>query len=641
MKCKVSKTKTISFLLLAFSFWNVNKIEAKSALDAIEEAKNAADTMRSAVRSIADKYAAIDALVKLADDYVDTNTYLVAAKQDIVEARKNVELNKLNVEDAQKTVQEAEQAKAEWMVKAFDTDGKEDRLKKEVERAKKIVDDLNAQEVSLRKRYEAVAGTSSIQGISPDKIKKVLEETGYDENMLDEIATKLGVSPSNDVDIAKLWSDLGLDTIYDKITVADEYYSKVLTELDVIVDAKEQLKNSQKDLESAYLYLTEATKYYEEAKLDLQNAQNNLQTTELEMKYLKKDIKDQQSLLDPSKLSWKSMQTQIRHYSWKDKNGFSGRQTEVPFAFSMADKTNEYYIATSYIFSNNKSATEGAENSFSDLTLSYSKRRDLKDATLRYLISINTPIGKSQINSNAIMLDDLVPNSRFSYGFNVTPGISYTKMFGDRNSLTYTALYDIRGKYKYDTALPDAMVSPGNQLTNSLSWLYAGDKWQFMTTLDFILSDKTNENGLIYKEGKNLSWGLYLNKILSPKHDLMVYFSFHSSGASSYYTPVNFEIFPDGVNQRFYGIQWQNKISQKHTLRVMLNGMNTTGASYNPINFTTSYSRVRYGFSIGYDIAISNNSSISLEWEKYRLKERSPGTTYKGNNFYLLVNRSF
>ncbi|MDR2005920.1 MAG: hypothetical protein LBP78_01570, partial [Acidaminococcales bacterium] len=241
--------------------------------------------------------------------------------------------------------------------------------------------------------------------------------------------------------------------------------------------------------------------------------------------------------------------------------------------------------------------------------------------------------------------EDLAPYSRYSYGWDFTPGLSVTKKIGEVDSLTYTTAYTIHGRYHYNIEDPDGFMKPGGEWINSLQWLHAGPKWQLLGILGFGLHGKGMEESRLgsyhYRSGKDLSAALYYNKVLSRKQDLMFYFKYAYGGRMDYISqPIQNVDGETSTGQRFYGVEWQNKLSKKQTLRLMFNAMNATGNSYNPLTTQRVSARNRYGLTAGYDFNVSANTRFSFEWENYRLSEKA-GAKYHGNNFYIVFNRNW
>jgi hypothetical protein len=239
----------------------------------------------------------------------------------------------------------------------------------------------------------------------------------------------------------------------------------------------------------------------------------------------------------------------------------------------------------------------------------------------------------------------LAPYSRYSYGWDFTPGLSVTKKIGEVDSLTYTTAYTIHGRYHYNIEDPDGFMKPGGEWINSLQWLHAGPKWQLLGILGFGLHGKGMEESRLgsyhYRSGKDLSAALYYNKVLSRKQDLMFYFKYAYGGRMDYISqPIQNVDGETSTGQRFYGVEWQNKLSKKQTLRLMFNAMNATGNSYNPLTTQRVSARNRYGLTAGYDFNVSANTRFSFEWENYRLSEKA-GAKYHGNNFYIVFNRNW
>jgi peptidoglycan hydrolase CwlO-like protein len=649
-RLKKNRAFLLAFLMLfLFSCLVSPDVLATSAFDAIEEAKNAAATMRYGAQSILDRYEAIDSLLMLGEYNAQSYEAIQAAENEIAQAEKNFAESEMAVTEAQNAFAAATRAVAELKGKVTADAAREEELKGEYARLSEQMQGLTARQAELTFEYERITGRSA-SGRGNDLnieaiIGKVLNEIGHDENKLDEAERKLealagGENGAAAEEAIDPWQRLGLDALDEEMSALDERINAVGEELDLI----EEARSAEAELKNAAAYVEEAANYNREAREYVTVSKENLKLALEDVKALQRDILAQKKLLDPQNSFARTQQAGARYYSWRGGND-KGRQFALPYEFYFVDRTNEYGVSGAFVSSNNRSQLGGNINTVTETSLSYAKRRDFGDYTIKYLFGMKVPTGKSRIHNGTIMPEDLVPYSRYSYGWDFTPGLSVTKKIGEVDSLTYTTAYTIHGRYRYNIEDPDGSIKPGNEWINSLQWLHAGPKQQFLGVLGFGLHGKGREESQYgayrYRSGSNLSAALYYNKVLNSKQDLMFYFKYAYGGRMDYISqPIWGTEGETSTGQRFYGVEWQNKLTKKQTLRLMFNAMNATGNSYNPLTTQRVSARNRYGLTAGYDFSVSANTKFSFEWENYQLREKA-GAKYRGNNFYIFFSRNW
>ncbi len=373
-----------------------------------------------------------------------------------------------------------------------------------------------------------------------------------------------------------------------------------------------------------------------DAQLELADAKAALNLAETDLVESKAALIEAKKQLEPVKRS-RFFAAASQYYSWRDNHGRSGYQFYQPYDFSYANNSMEYGLSTAYIISENKPAADGRVATWTDTTLSIAHNNLNKKYLVRCSLAINLPTGKSKLNgTNAIMSEDLVRMSRFGEGWNYTPGVSISRKIGEEDTWTIENYYSFRGSYTYDGSITNGQINPGNEWTKTLRWQHAGQKYQLAGELTHTSFGTTKENSIDYREGDQFDVKMTYNRKLAQDQNLMLYY-WHSTAkpyASSDPAAAGIEG-TSTLYTKYFGAVWSKARTEKQTFRVMTDIMYSSGSSYDPLTNLIINGRTKYSGGFGYDIDFTPERRLSLDIEKYYMKDESPGNSYHGYNYYL------
>lgn len=170
--------------------------------------------------------------------------------------------------------------------------------------------------------------------------------------------------------------------------------------------------------------------------------------------------------------------SETNFYSWRSRNNRSGYQYVTPTNLSMyATKpgigTLNLGVRTAHIVSHNTSrGSKGAVRSISDTSISASISYDKYIIKPWLSMDVNVPTGKSRLKGtekNALMDENLVGQTRFGEGVNLSPAIGFIFQMSDKNVLSVGSSYNIKGKYEPDGDTYNEL-DPGDIFTGTMQY---------------------------------------------------------------------------------------------------------------------------------------------------------------------------
>lgn len=199
-------------------------------------------------------------------------------------------------------------------------------------------------------------------------------------------------------------------------------------------------------------------------------------------------------------------------YSWevKDRN-LSGYQFVTPVNLSTTTSipnlmTINAGIRTAHIFSNNRSeGAIGSVENVSDTSLNFAFSYDAFWIKPWVSLDINAPTGKSTLKGqekNAIMDPNLVGQTRFGEGVNLSPAAGFVFELTNNDVVSIGASHNIKGKYTPDGDA-NIVLDPGDIYTATLQ--YQRLTRDSMTSLGMVYSeeDVTKLAGInVFQPGK-------------------------------------------------------------------------------------------------------------------------------------------
>jgi len=354
------------------------------------------------------------------------------------------------------------------------------------------------------------------------------------------------------------------------------------------------------------------------------------------------------------------------YFNWYDDLGNRGSQFIAPVTFTVNYDKFDFGLRTAYINSafdgglfldGIKIGTrKGQVSTLSDTSLSFAYTFKDWDTPLRLNLDLNVPTGKATLigdQRNAIMDGALVQQTRFGEGFNVAPGFSVTRNLGNGHTIGAGASYIMRGQFDPNGDVINDEIKPGNDLTASLQYQYAGSDVLLTLGTIFTNSGTTKRVGVdYYKSGDRFD--INANLAFVPDKGQLIrlsarYFTQTPNDVLNFFTgSLQKESANSNGNSTFVSIDWGIALDpeQKHTLHFIGDYLGVESNSYDPINDLFNAGRRRIAGGIGYEYAVSRASRFLFQAKYFNVFDRATAFTQRnvtadGINLFATFNLSF
>ena len=543
----------------------------------------------------------------------------------------------LKKEEKEKEIKEAAQAQAKAAV------AKLRQEKTQLDKGQYIHDNdirllrrkqLKKEQLELNKQIGDKQQSSKALNAQLAKVKKVVE--GYDQQSNALAAQLEQLEDGSDEAVAVYEQSLALDEEAAPVREEDESLWSEITALDDSLAATEA-KRDAGALEIDSLS-KELAKYPSESDWKVQVVNNARDLAYQEKQYAeyasgKADLKKRLS---------KSAYTAAKYYSWKDAMGNSGHQFYQPFNYTYVQGLFEYSIDGGYAWSNNEDMDNGRLSTFTDTSLSIAYTHQLPNANyFVYELGFNLPTGTDALHGFApVMSEDLVENSRFGEGFNVTPAVWYYHKLNSMNTLIFGSYVTWGGQYDTDYTKDDSWIKPGRVWVNTAEWKHLDKKWQFLAELDLTNYGKNEEYDLSYQSGNRLAPNITVNYVPDAKQFFTAYYWGTHDGPLK---NTNFIASPETRLGKNVGLQWAHKAGKKGRIRLFYDHLERSGETYDPLTDITTDKRKKDTYGLGYDYEFSDKSRLAFNVERFTMKDTGGDgdNHYHGMNYYLWFFKSW
>lgn len=578
-------------------------------------------------------------LLELEREHVTTDEDIKVMRGELEEIKKNLIALAKEREDTARRLEIEQAAAAAAYDEAARLQQQIIQLQREIEAAQREADRFNAGDYNVQ---------SSNGMLLEEAYEKALEAVQYDENRLEEAEAMaremLGLENIDNSDdesgtaqaAADSRLEAAIDRFDDAMTRLDELNEIVNTAEDTMVDYQEMLVDIdeqtayQKELEAAIpdseSYKQELTEYRDTVNNDLAELQRD-----------KEDLERQLRPVENSLTAVKSM----NWYSWHNDRGDKGHQLYSGVYASLIRNTNtEISLQTgivndSYSFNGNSSDAKH----LTDTSLNIAQTNPHDKYNVIYRLGLTLPTGDSEQGDSSVpVIDDLVEYDTFGSGRLVAPAISVQRKIGTEDMWTYNLGYDFRGDY---TNTSQHNVENGNGINTSIAWQHIEEEWQLGSELIFEKNGDSRSDGLDYNDGDNVEFHVTYNNKLTSQNDLAYFYWYVNQDGSEYKSPVDFAYDSNGQSRHYYGVDFNRAFDEQRSAHIMLTGMMGRGNSYDAALNTSMHALKRYAMRAGYEYIIDNNSSISLDIERFYLKDKVDGIGYRGNNVFFNYLKTF
>lgn len=341
-----------------------------------------------------------------------------------------------------------------------------------------------------------------------------------------------------------------------------------------------------------------------------------------------------------------AIRVNTEQYSWSGSNDTSGWQNVTPITVTYRHENLEMGARTAYIFSENSTANHrGSVHTLSDTAFSFAYTQPfLADWDIRLNLDYNAPTGKATLSGterNAVMNGNLVQQTRFGEGHNVTPGFVLSKSFGDNVSLGVGLSYTIRGSFDPNALAGHDRFNPGDELRASLQGRYKLDDWLFMGGLIFMDSGTTRVNHQKYfRKGRRFDVNLTTIYSLPDAQKLSGSFRYGIQDRDTYTSSVtgNFEKESHNINgdSVYLALEYTKIYLSKHTFKMSGALIRIDKNSYDPLNDLYYAGRLKWQIGLGYDYQIAAKKIFHFKIQNIEMHDKATpimhDTRYSGWN---------
>ena len=410
---------------------------------------------------------------------------------------------------------------------------------------------------------------------------------------------------------------------------------------DAETDARQEVADLSQDLEMAIADRQEAEAYLAEARQLVQDADAAMKQAEADAVEADNYIAEVKHEIEHFG-EGSSFDTGMEFYSWH--GPASGHQLYVPLEVSRMKDDLELMLSTGYVASTS-GRERGSVSGWTDTTIGAILHNDHKVNDVRYSFIVNAPTGRTGVNQNAYLTDDLARFTSFGEGWDFSPGIMATHRFTERDSITGRMRYTWRGSYdyKYDwfDMMEDGMgrpigrlfeerrasVDPGSIWWQEAEYLHAGEHRQFLALLSHQSASSTLQDGIRYTDGDEWMLKLFHSQDIGGTDSWQAYAAYTYTGRTHYRRVP--EQIGGSQGRRYIGLGWTREIDKDQRLRLMLNYMDSSGESYDPITNQGSRDRKRLSLQLNYRKKLDEVSQLVAGLERYTIRDRD-SSSYNG-----------
>lgn len=335
-------------------------------------------------------------------------------------------------------------------------------------------------------------------------------------------------------------------------------------------------------------------------------------------------------------------------YSWKSEEGAKGGQNVTPLTVNYKYGNTVLGLRAAKISSSNKTPDrEGSVSTMSDTALSLAHELRLKDSpdwSFRFNLDYNAPTGKASLVGReklAIMDGNLVSQTRFGEGENITPGIVVTKAFTKNLSLGLGFSKTNRGEYDPNGDVENDILNPGNEERLTLQGQYATKDMMILGGLIYTDSESTRVEDIEYfQKGKRQDINLTGIFSLPLAQRLTIGARYGKQDPDSYinFFTGNFEKESFNINgeSKYISVAYSKGLNSVSNLNITADWLEIKANSYDQFNDLYNAGREKYSLSASYDYMFNANSRASLSVTGFEMKDKATPATlvdtkYSGN----------
>ena len=366
-----------------------------------------------------------------------------------------------------------------------------------------------------------------------------------------------------------------------------------------------------------------------------------------------------------NKINW-GANVESYYSNWSDNFGNAGNQLVVPLTVTANAGNLDVGVRTAFINSNfdgvllldgQKIGTrKGSVSTLSDTSLSLAYTLKESSWPVRFNLDFNLPTGKATLvgnEKNAIMDGSLVQQTRFGEGFNIAPGVSVSHAFSQNDVVGAGVSYIIRGQFNPLGDVVNSAIDPGDEAVATLQYQHTDQNFFVgggLIYTNYGTTKRNNQN--YYRSGDRLDANLTGTYIPFEGNRVQLnarYFTQSPNEVVNFFTgDFAKESRNSNGNALYLGLDWgiATDKQQRGNVHFLADYLTVQANSYDRINDLFNAGRAKYSFGVGYDYALSKNSSASVQAKYFQSTDKATPLTGQdirssGLNLYATVNFNF
>jgi hypothetical protein len=362
---------------------------------------------------------------------------------------------------------------------------------------------------------------------------------------------------------------------------------------------------------------------------------------------------------DASKAKWwsdkLSIYWDVQYTDWHSDDDARGHQTMMPFTLMYRAGHAEFGVRTAWIESvNTTPGREGKVSTMSDTALSVAYTQPLQRGwSIRYNLDYNLPTGKATLagaEKNAIMDGNLVMQTRFGEGSNLTPGIVFTKVINANAALGFGVSHTVRGGYDPNGDVEYDQLNPGDETKLMLQGQYATGRLMLLGGVAFTRSGVTQVESVDYfRKGARTDVNILGSFSMPHGQSLLATLRYGTQLPDEYGNIItgNFEKESRNINGSsvFASLEYAKQWGQ-HALRLSGDWLSVHANGYDQFNDLYNPGRSKYSVAVGYDFRFNSANRFSVTLRSFRMRDLATpatlvATAYSGYSAVAAMNFEF
>lgn len=328
-------------------------------------------------------------------------------------------------------------------------------------------------------------------------------------------------------------------------------------------------------------------------------------------------------------------------YNWKSQTGQKGSQHVMPFNLAYQNGAFNFGLRRAYIRSANKSPElYGRLSHWSDTSMSFAYTAFQEKALpVRFNLSTNIPNGKATLSGNeknAVMDSNLVWQTRFGEGFNITPGINIAYALTEKDTIGFGISRIFRGSFDPNGDVENDKIKQGADTIATFQYARTGERGQIQFNFTQQHSGVTKrDNKAYYKKGRLRTFDVNSHFALTDNQVIYGGYSYAYRQKDKYINNLTGNLDIEQFNSNG-STHWLNAgysyYLGKHTFGGVVEYLKINSNSYDHVNALFVPKRVKKTAGLNYQYRWTKQFTIDLSAKRFKMKDNA--TPYMEKQHY-------